>query len=200
MRVADYIANYIYNKGIDTVFGLVGGGAMFLNDGILNSPLKWVSCHHEQAATMAASGYARYSGKPGVCYVTTGCGGTNALTGVLGAYQDNIPMIIISGQCKCKETIQCTKQFELRQLGVQEADIATDDFTAEINGATTDFTLTDVPVTASLQVFIDGIYRIEGSGKDYELNPDSGQTKTIRIAGDALVAGQRLVACYVKDN
>lgn len=84
--------------------------------------------------------------------------------------------------------------------GVQEADLVTEDFTASIDGVETDFTLTDVPVTGSLQVFIDGIYRIEGSGKDFQLNPDSGQTKTIRILGDALVSGQRLVVCYVKDN
>ena len=84
--------------------------------------------------------------------------------------------------------------------GVQEADIVTEDFTASINGVLTDFTLTDVPLASSLQVFIDGIYRIEGSGKDFVLNPDSGQTKTIRINGDVLVSGQRLVVCYVKDN
>lgn len=122
VRVADYIANYIYKLGIDTVFIFPGGGSMFLNDGILSSPLKYVSCHHEQAATMAASGYARYNEKLGICYVTTGCGGTNAITGVLGAYQDNIPMLIISGQCKRKETIRFTGE-KVRQLGVQEADI-----------------------------------------------------------------------------
>lgn len=83
--------------------------------------------------------------------------------------------------------------------GVQEDDLANDDFTGSLNGATTDFDLTDVPVTASLQVFINGKLGIEGSGKDYELNPDSGDTKTIRVS-PALASTERLIAYYVKDN
>ena len=124
MRVADYIVKFIYETlGVEHVFGVVGGGAMFLNDAFAQNPkVKFISCHHEQAAAMAASGYARYSGKIGICCVTTGCGGTNAITGVLGAYQDNIPMLIISGQCKCRETMRYTGA-PVRQLGVQEADI-----------------------------------------------------------------------------
>src|SRR5699024_7431700 len=77
--------------------------------------------HHEQAAAMAAVGYAKYKGI-GCAYVTTGCGGTNAMTGVLNAWQDNTPCIFISGQCKRKETIRYRK-LNIRQLGVQEADI-----------------------------------------------------------------------------
>jgi len=124
MRVADYIVKFIHETlGIEHVFGVVGGGAMFLNDAFAQNPkVKFISCHHEQAAAMAASGYARYSGKIGICCVTTGCGGTNTITGVLGAYQDNIPMLIISGQCKRRETVRYTSA-PVRQLGVQEADI-----------------------------------------------------------------------------
>ena len=125
MRVADYIVNYLYENATDTLFMVVGGGSMFLNDAIRkHGKMKYICCHHEQAAAMAASGYARATGKPGVCCVTTGCGGTNALTGVLGAWQDRIPMIIISGQTKRKETIAMAgTRIPIRQMGVQEADI-----------------------------------------------------------------------------
>lgn len=84
--------------------------------------------------------------------------------------------------------------------GVQEADLAKDDFSATTNGALTDFVLTDIPVASSLQVFINGVYAREGVGLDYQLNPDSGDTKNIRINGDVLATGERLVVHYVKDN
>ena len=117
MRVADYIIKYIKDVlEVDTVFMVTGGGAMFLSDAVGQSGINYICCHHEQAAAMAASGYARYTGKIGVCIVTTGCGGTNTLTAVLGAYQDRIPMLIISGQSKIKE---CSHFAEYnRQLGV----------------------------------------------------------------------------------
>ncbi len=83
---------------------------------------------------------------------------------------------------------------------VLEADITDDDFTALLDGIETDFDLTDIPLVKSLAVYINGKFGIEGSEKDYELNPDSGQTKTIRIAGDELVAGERLFVQYIKDN
>ena len=82
--------------------------------------------------------------------------------------------------------------------GVQEADLAYDDFTASLNGILTDFTLTDIPVVKSLQVYINsGIQRRTVA---YDLNPDSGQTKTIRINGDVLASTERLEAYYVIDN
>ena len=83
---------------------------------------------------------------------------------------------------------------------IVEGDIAVDNFSATTNGALTDFDLTTVPLTASLQVFINGVYAEEGAGKDYELNPDSGQTKTIRIAGDILATGEKLIAHYITNN
>jgi acetolactate synthase-1/2/3 large subunit len=126
MRVADYIFKYLNEEAkVDTIFMVTGGGAMFLNDAIGQTKnLKYICCHHEQAATMAASAYSRYTGKLGVCVVTTGCGGTNTLTGVLGAYQDRIPMLIISGQSKVSECTYFREDNELRQLGVQEVDIS----------------------------------------------------------------------------
>ena len=122
MRVADITAKFISESGIKDVFFVPGGGVMFMIDGLAcNEKLRKISCHHEQAASMAAAAYARYNGF-GCCYVTTGCGGTNAITGVLHAWQDNIPMIVISGQVKSRE-ISSLKDVPLRQLGVQEADI-----------------------------------------------------------------------------
>jgi acetolactate synthase-1/2/3 large subunit len=123
MRVVDYIAAYIYNIGVKEVFMVSGGGMMFLSDGLAqHSGLKVVCNHHEQASAMAAVSYAKYNGHFGVCYVTTGCGGTNAITGLLNAWQDSIPCMFISGQTKRKETIR-NSGLRLRQFGVQEADI-----------------------------------------------------------------------------
>ena len=123
MRVTDYIAEYIYNEAVRHVFMVSGGGMMFLSDGIAMHPqLEAVCTHHEQAAAMAAVSYAKYREELGVCYVTTGCGGTNAITGLLNGWQDNIPCLFISGQSKRKETVR-NSGLALRQFGVQEADI-----------------------------------------------------------------------------
>ena len=122
-RVADYVAEYIYQLGVKNVFMVSGGGMMFLSDGLALHPHMKVTCtHHEQAAAMAAVGYAKYNESYGVAYITTGCGGTNALTGLLDAWQDNVPCIFISGQCKRKETVR-NSGLPLRQFGVQEVDI-----------------------------------------------------------------------------
>jgi len=122
-RVADFIADYIYNLGIHDVFMVSGGGMMFLSDGLICHPhLKAICNHHEQAAAMAAVSYARLTQNLGAACLTTGCGGTNAITGLLGAWQDSTPCLFISGQCKRKETIR-NSGLALRQFGVQEADI-----------------------------------------------------------------------------
>lgn len=123
IRVADYIAEFLAENNIDTLFTVVGGGAMHLNDGFgHNEDIKCIYNHHEQACAIAAEGYYRMSNKlPAVC-VTTGPGGTNALTGVLGAYLDSIPMLVISGQVKYEMTVESTG-LDLRQLGDQEWNI-----------------------------------------------------------------------------
>lgn len=122
MRVCDYIAKFVYKSGIKDVFMVSGGGVMFLSDGLAcNKDLNVVCCHHEQAVAMSAVAYAKYKGL-GCAYVTTGCGGTNAVTGVLNAWQDNTPCLFISGQCKRKETLR-NVGVPIRQIGVQEADI-----------------------------------------------------------------------------
>ena len=124
IRLADYIFNKV-SEYTDRVFLVTGGGAMHLNDAIgRNENIKYVCCHHEQAASMAAEAYTRVSGKLGVVNVTTGPGGINALNGVFGAWVDSIPMLVISGQVKretCVQTYGLTGK--LRQLGDQEADI-----------------------------------------------------------------------------
>jgi acetolactate synthase-1/2/3 large subunit len=122
-RVADYIAEYIYKLGIERVFMVSGGGMMFLSDGLAQHPkLVTICTHHEQAAAMAGVGYAKCREGLAAVYVTTGCGGTNAVTGLLNAWQDNVPCLFVSGQCKRKDTIRHTAS-AVRQLGVQEADI-----------------------------------------------------------------------------
>lgn len=120
MRVADYIADFLVSNGIDTVFSVVGGGAMHLNDAFgKHEKLKVIHNHHEQASAMAAEGYSRICGKIAAVCVTTGPGGTNALTGVLGAWLDNVPMIILSGQVRYSTTVEAS-HLNLRQMGEQE--------------------------------------------------------------------------------
>ena len=123
MRVADLIAEAITKAGVTDVFCLVGGGAMFLNDAFGHHPgLKVTYMQHEQACSMAAEGYVRASERMAVVSVTTGPGGTNAITGVLGAFQDNYPMVVISGQVRYPTCVDSTG-LPLRFLGEQEHNI-----------------------------------------------------------------------------
>ena len=123
VRVADLIVDFIYKLGVDTVFTLTGGGAMFLNDAVAAHPqMKAVCNHHEQACAMGAVGYAKLRNGYASAILTTGCGATNAITGLLDAWQDNVPCIFVSGQVKRKETCH-NANVPLRQFGVQEADI-----------------------------------------------------------------------------
>jgi len=121
IKVSDLVFNFIADKSIDTVFTISGGGCMHLTDSLgKNKRLKYICNHHEQACAMAAEGYARVAEKPGCILITTGPGGTNTLTGILGAYQDSIPMIIISGQVP---RAQLSKGTGCRQIGQQEFNI-----------------------------------------------------------------------------
>lgn len=124
MRVAELLTRRAVQLGVEQAFLVTGGGAMFLNDAVGYTPgLRWLCTHHEQAAAMAAEGYARIAGKPALVNVTTGPGGINALNGVYGAWTDSIPMIVISGQVK-RETVAANYPGSgLRQLGDQEVDI-----------------------------------------------------------------------------
>lgn len=124
IRVADYIANFIYDSlQVEDVFLVTGGGAMFLNDGIAaHGKITPILNHHEQASAMGAVAYAKYKNGFACAMVTSGCGGTNATTGVLDAWQDNTPVFFLSGQVKKKETVY-NSDLPLRQYGVQEANI-----------------------------------------------------------------------------
>jgi acetolactate synthase I/II/III large subunit len=124
MKLSDYIAGRLADWGVRHIFLVTGGGAMHLNDSIgKESRIQYVCNHHEQASAMAAEGYARISGQPGVVNVTTGPGGINALNGVFGAWTDSIPMLIVSGQVKRETCMRAQGITGLRQLGDQEADI-----------------------------------------------------------------------------
>lgn len=126
IKVSDFIAKFIaeHKDTAKTVFMVSGGGNMHLIDSLgKNENLEYVCNHHEQACAIAAEGYARVSNKIGIAYVTTGPGGTNAVTGVYGAWVDSIPTMIISGQVKFQTTIASQPELNLRQLGDQEVNI-----------------------------------------------------------------------------
>ncbi len=127
IRLADYVAEFLVEHGVTDVFSVVGGGAMHLNDALgHNEGLKVTYNHHEQACAMAAEAYARLDNKIAAVCVTTGPGGTNALTGVVGGWLDSIPMFIISGQVRYDTTARYALQFTekpLRAMGDQEYDI-----------------------------------------------------------------------------
>lgn len=123
IRLADYIANHLVEQGIIQCFSVTGGGAMHLNDAFgHHAGIHCIYQHHEQGCAMAAEGYARAGDKMALVCVTSGPGGTNAITGVLGAWLDSIPMVVLSGQVKYQTTIAST-DLPLRQLGDQEYDI-----------------------------------------------------------------------------
>lgn len=124
MRLSDYVINFIKEEyKVDTIFTVSGGGCIFLVDSLSKiNGLDYVCNHHEQACAIAAEGYARKTNNIGVCLVTSGPGGTNTLTGVLGAWLDSTPMLVLSGQVNRELTTNYTNQ-PLRQLGDQEFNI-----------------------------------------------------------------------------
>jgi acetolactate synthase-1/2/3 large subunit len=123
MRVADYIMSQLPGLGVDHVFAVTGGGAMHLDDALRSQPGVSVTFnHHEQACAIAVEGYARAKGTLGVAVVTSGPGGTNCVTGVLGMWHDSVPGLFLSGQVRYDTTVPSTG-LPLRQLGDQEGDI-----------------------------------------------------------------------------
>ena len=122
-RVADLIADILVEHNITDMFSVVGGGAMFMNDAFGHDDRINVTFnHHEQACAIAAEGYVRECGRMAAVCVTTGPGGTNTLTGILGAFQDNYPIIVISGQVRY-ETTAASTGLPLRFMGEQEHNI-----------------------------------------------------------------------------
>lgn len=123
MKLSDWVAERLVRHGIEHVFMLTGGGAMHLNHSLGTNPaLATTFTHHEQALSMAAEAYYRLTNKLAVVNVTSGPGGTNAITGVYGAYVDSIGMLVLSGQVKRETTVRSTG-LPLRQYGDQELDI-----------------------------------------------------------------------------
>lgn len=124
MRVADYLSEQLVKNGVDTVFLLSGGGMMHLLDSVGRTKgLSYVCNHHEQAGTMAADAYSRVKSGLAASYATSGPGGTNTLTGILGAWVDSAPVLVVTGQSKVSQTIRGTKSEGLRQFGTFEVDI-----------------------------------------------------------------------------
>lgn len=123
MKVAKYISEFFIKNGVTDMFMVTGGAAMHLNDAFGHQEgLNIIYNHHEQACSIAAEGYTRKNGKIAPVCVTGGPGGTNAITGVFGAYVDSVPMFVISGQAKRETTVWSTN-LPLRQLGDQEVNI-----------------------------------------------------------------------------
>lgn len=121
VKLSDYIVSFLVRHGIRDAFMVTGGGAMHLNESFGSNPkLRYWCCHHEQACAFAAESYTRLTGTLAPVQVTTGPGGTNALTGLIGMWLDSIPGFFVSGQSKLEMTIGDTK---LRQIGLQELPI-----------------------------------------------------------------------------
>ena len=122
-RVADIIMDTLVEYGITDCFAVVGGGAMHLDNALLvcEEMHKYFN-HHEQACAMAAEAYARYSGRMAAVCVTSGPGATNTLTGVMGAWQDSLPMIVLSGQVRYEISVP-KSGLQLRYRGIQEFEI-----------------------------------------------------------------------------
>lgn len=127
MRVCDWIAHELYNRGVRNIYGLMGGGASGLNDGFIShGKLKYICFHHEQGAGHAATAEAKLTKSISVVNPTTGCGGTNCITSVLNAWQDSVPVLFISGNVKkehCSRYINDLKEINIRKYGIQEHDI-----------------------------------------------------------------------------
>lgn len=124
MKLSDYVAKFIKKEVADSVFLLSGGGIMHLVDSVANSKLIVICCHHEQGAVIAAEGYGRIKNSPGVAIVTTGPGGTNAITGIAGAWLDSVPMLVIAGQVKRDNiTPRVGGVPMVRQVGFQELNL-----------------------------------------------------------------------------
>src|ERR1700678_2635966 len=126
MKLSDYVVRFIAEQGVKHVFLVTGGGAMHLNQSLgAETGIEPICNSHEQASAMCAEAYAKVTNHLGVCMVTTGPGGTNAVTGVTGAWLDSTPTLFISGQVKRPDRMfdKHGKPLGMRQLGVQEVDI-----------------------------------------------------------------------------
>ena len=121
MNVSEYIMDRLAKEGVEKIFMVSGGGGMYLIEALGQNPnIKHVCNHHEQASVMAAEGYQRATQNLGVALVTTGPASTNALTGVCCAWNDSIPLLVLSGQAKTATLVGNTG---MRQRGTHEVNI-----------------------------------------------------------------------------
>lgn len=158
MTVAEYIIKFLENMGVDTVFMVTGGQAMFLNDAVFrNKKIKTVFCHHEQAVGMAAEAYSRIKGQLGVAMVTAGPGAINVLNGVVGAYVDSAPMMIISGQSPIFN-VSYMQKTKIRQIGLQGI------YTEPVVKTVTKFFKT-IDDPASIEYYLEKAYFTATSGR-----------------------------------
>src|ERR1019366_3343317 len=127
MKLSDYVLKFVADLGVTNVFLVTGGGAMHLNQSLgMEKRITPICNSHEQASAICAEGYAKATSGLGVCMVTTGPGGTNAVTGVAGAWLDSTPVLYLSGQVKRPDRMfdaATGKPRGMRQLGLQELDI-----------------------------------------------------------------------------
>ena len=127
MKLSDYVLQFVADLGVKDLFLVTGGGAMHLNASLgAETRIRPICNSHEQASAICAEGYAKAVNGLGVCMVTTGPGGTNAVTGVAGAWLDSTPVLYLSGQVKRPDRMfdaLTGKPLGMRQLGVQEVDI-----------------------------------------------------------------------------
>jgi acetolactate synthase-1/2/3 large subunit len=114
MTGAQILIECLKREGVDVMFGYPGGQVLPLFDKIYDSDIRFILTRHEQGAAHAADGYARATGKPGICIATSGPGATNLVTGIANAYMDSIPIIAITGQ---------VKTFLIGNDAFQEADV-----------------------------------------------------------------------------
>ncbi len=159
IKLSDYVVRTLADWGVRDIFMMTGGGAMHLNDSIgQESRIRYICTHHEQVAAMAAEGYSRISGLPGVVNVTTGPGGINALNGVFGAWTDSIAMLVLSGQVKRQTCMATAGTRNLRQLGDQEVDII-----SMVRGVTKYAQLIDDP--AKIRYHLERAWHLARSGR-----------------------------------
>jgi acetolactate synthase-1/2/3 large subunit len=119
-KLSDYVVEFVRQQGVEDIFLLPGGGCIHLVDSVGKSDLNFVCNLHEQACSIAADAYGQYTNNLGVCLVTTGPGGTNAMTGLAAAWLDSTPMLVLSGQVQKKDMIGSRG---VRQIGFQEIDM-----------------------------------------------------------------------------
>ena len=120
MKLSDYVIDFIGNEGVEDIFMLPGGGCIHLVDSLGKSDINYICNLHEQASSIGADAYGQYTNNLGVCLVTTGPGGTNAVTGVAGAWLDSTPTLFLSGQVQKKDMVG---DKGVRQIGFQEIDM-----------------------------------------------------------------------------